>query len=557
MHARFWFEQEDMSKNALQHKFPELDETRRITLIIQDSESLLLAGKYDQYLKLVDETSPELLVRSPIILVYQATAMLFSEHPRQAILDVLTKAEQLAPSDALDGEISAIRAIIQSYTCNPEKGIKLSQKALSKIDPQQHFFRNLVERNLGVAYTLKNDLRNANTWFENLLMSSYKLEDWGGVLASYNYLTFIRKVQGRLKDAAVIYKKALGFIEEKGLELMPHSIKIISGYGHLLLQWHRLDDAKAYFKRAIQLAKMTDILYAYTAYQNLSEAFVQENDIRSALAAIQELRHLAQGKQDFYHHIHTQRTLAVEAHIHLEAGRGERAYAWLLSSSFDRLSANELLSRFGLELGYIVPIAVRIYIDKGQHDRAIQTLEAIIPKFIHQGAHAFLISALNALAVAYHQIGRSDKAIKALTKAIVLAEPEDDLGDFLILGGHLIPLLNDAMSGGIAPDFIRQLLSILAKFKSSQKSPAHDLNNIDPLSRREMDVLGLIAEGMTNQEIAKKLFLSTNTIKSHSIKIYRKLNVNNRNQAVSKARLLGILPGRPPGAYGGFAHMQP
>jgi LuxR family maltose regulon positive regulatory protein len=62
---------------------------------------------------------------------------------------------------------------------------------------------------------------------------------------------------------------------------------------------------------------------------------------------------------------------------------------------------------------------------------------------------------------------------------------------------------------------------------------------------------------MTNQEIAKKLFLSTNTIKSHSIKIYRKLNVNNRNQAVSKARLLGILPGRPPGAYGGFAHMQP
>jgi LuxR family maltose regulon positive regulatory protein len=70
---------------------------------------------------------------------------------------------------------------------------------------------------------------------------------------------------------------------------------------------------------------------------------------------------------------------------------------------------------------------------------------------------------------------------------------------------------------------------------------------MDPLSPREMDVLSLISKGMSNQEIANALFLSKNTIKSHNINIYRKLNVNNRNQAVCKAQLLGILPGKQQG----------
>ena len=73
-----------------------------------------------------------------------------------------------------------------------------------------------------------------------------------------------------------------------------------------------------------------------------------------------------------------------------------------------------------------------------------------------------------------------------------------------------------------------------------------------------MDVLKLISEGLTNQEIAQRLYLSTNTIKSHSIKIYRKLNVNNRNQAVSKARLLGILPSSQGQDYPhDFSHYRP
>jgi ATP/maltotriose-dependent transcriptional regulator MalT len=303
-----------------------------------------------------------------------------------------------------------------------------------------------------------------------------------------------------------------------------------------------VDKAKDYFKRAILLSKKTDIYYAHSAYHGLSEAYILENDPRSALATIQELRYQTQGKQDLYRTIHDQQTLAMEARVHLAAGRIERANIWLISSGIANLSPAELMSRFGFELGLILPVAARIYLARNNTEKAVQLLEDIIPYYIQQHANANLTSAFCTLAIAHQQAGRQEKAIRALTKAIELAETEDNFGDFMIAGERLIPLLYDALSAGIAPDFTSQLLSYLSAYHPNQRSSTNDLSTIDPLSNREMDVLKLISEGLTNQEIAQRLYLSTNTIKSHSIKIYRKLNVNNRNQAVSKARLLGILP---------------
>jgi LuxR family maltose regulon positive regulatory protein len=539
--ASVWFADRGLIDRSIEHALSAGDPALAASLIEESAENLLLAGKYDTYLRFLCRLSPQHLANSPKIAVYRATAMLFSEYPREEITQVLSQAEEMPGARTLEGEITALQAILKSYSDGPEIGIELSRRALAKIDRDNIFFRNIVERNLGVAYTLKNDLRNANTWFENLLLSSTRLEDWGGVLAAYNYLTYIRKVQGRLNDAGVIYKKALSFIEEKGLSLLPHSIKITAGYGQLLLRWHRIEEAKTYFKRAIALAKKSDILYAFTAYHSLSQALAMENDFRSALAVIQELRHFSQGKNDLYSQIHQQHTEAVEAKIHLDSGHLELAYAWVLSRKLNEPDGDHPRLRFGFEFGFVAPISAQILIAKGFYDQAIRLIESVIPSFIHQGAHAFLIRSLNALAIAHYEKGDSVKALNALAKSIAFAEPENNLGDFLFFGRQISELLYQAMASGLAPDFIGKLLSLSIDQQPGRPHPG-DSQAIDPLSKRELDVLALIAEGMTNQEIAKKLYLSKNTIKSHSIKIYRKLNVNNRNQAVSRARLLGILP---------------
>jgi LuxR family maltose regulon positive regulatory protein len=177
-------------------------------------------------------------------------------------------------------------------------------------------------------------------------------------------------------------------------------------------------------------------------------------------------------------------------------------------------------------------------------DKAREILRAVIPKFIHSGSNAYLIRALNAAAITYQKLGDTPKAIRALSKAIELAKPENNLGDFILIGRELMPLLYEMLQSGIEADFCGKLLTIYSDESNRTITVRHMMNTIDPLSKRELDVLQLIAKGMTNREIAGTLYLSANTIKSHSIKIYRKLNVNNRTQAVSKARLLGILPSK-------------
>ena len=508
----------------------------------KDSEALLLAGKYDLFLQLTESTRVEDLRKNPIILVYRAAAMFFSEYPTDVILKEIRKAEKLDQLCKLAGEIDALRAIINIYSDDPEKSIQQSQIALAKIDPKNIFFKNIIERNLGIAYTIKNDLNNANIWFENLLMSSYSLKDWGGVLAAYNYLTYIRKIQGCLTEAGVIYRKALNFIDEKRLSFMPHSIKIISGYGHLLLKWHKIDEAKTQIRRAIQLAKDTDIVYGFTAYQNLSAAFLKENDTRSALSVIQELRHLIQDKQDLYQDIHIKQTQVIEARVHLAIGRIDKAYEWLISSGINNISEQELSSKYGFQLGSILPTAAQIYIAKGQTDKAIQILDGIIPQFLNQGAITYLIQALCVLSVAQYQQSDFEKATISISKALRLAEPEENVGDCICIGRPLIPVISMISHESTCYSFINRLSGILSTIENKSITNQNETAHHSPLSHREMDVLNLIAQGMTNREIARELFLSANTIKSHSIKIYRKLNVNDRNQAVHKARLLGILP---------------
>jgi LuxR family maltose regulon positive regulatory protein len=74
---------------------------------------------------------------------------------------------------------------------------------------------------------------------------------------------------------------------------------------------------------------------------------------------------------------------------------------------------------------------------------------------------------------------------------------------------------------------------------SPLRGPESEL--VEPLSERELEVLQLIAQGLTNQDVATRLYLSLHTVKVHARNIYAKLGVKNRTQAVAKGKALGIL----------------
>ncbi len=100
-----------------------------------------------------------------------------------------------------------------------------------------------------------------------------------------------------------------------------------------------------------------------------------------------------------------------------------------------------------------------------------------------------------------------------------------------------------AWENGRHSDLKAATAGLLLHFESDESQPAHSSkhNLIEPLSKREIEILGLIAEGLTNREIALRLFLAVGTIKAHASNIYGKLGVDNRTAAVARARMLNLL----------------
>ena len=88
----------------------------------------------------------------------------------------------------------------------------------------------------------------------------------------------------------MIYKKALAFINQHNLENAPYSIKLISGYGHLLIQRNELEEAITFLTKAIDLAEETDPLYAHAAYHSLCEAYVRKGNFTKAFQVLSKFQ---------------------------------------------------------------------------------------------------------------------------------------------------------------------------------------------------------------------------------------------------------------------------
>jgi LuxR family maltose regulon positive regulatory protein len=195
------------------------------------------------------------------------------------------------------------------------------------------------------------------------------------------------------------------------------------------------------------------------------------------------------------------------------------------------------------EMEYIV--LARILIAEERLDEATRLLQQLL-EIAEVGARTSrAIEILMLQALATQAGGDTDQAMSALQRALTLAEPEGFIRIFVDEGPPMARLLYEAVTRGIAPDYARRLLAAFPDAApvptgpSISQTPDSDL--IEPLSGRELEVLALIAQGLTNPEIASRLFVSLNTVKAHTRNIYGKLGVHSRTQAVAKAKALGVL----------------
>jgi LuxR family transcriptional regulator, maltose regulon positive regulatory protein len=127
-----------------------------------------------------------------------------------------------------------------------------------------------------------------------------------------------------------------------------------------------------------------------------------------------------------------------------------------------------------------------------------------------------------------------------LKRGLILAEPEGYVRIFVDEGQVMTELLTGLSEAEGLKEYIRKLLSVFGKQSDAYfLPPSQPL--IDPLSDREVEVLSLVAQGLSNDEISKRLFLSVSTVKGHNLRIFGKLQVKSRTEAVARARELGLL----------------
>jgi LuxR family maltose regulon positive regulatory protein len=147
-------------------------------------------------------------------------------------------------------------------------------------------------------------------------------------------------------------------------------------------------------------------------------------------------------------------------------------------------------------------------------------------------------------ALALELKGEQDRALHVLGDALKLAEPGGIVRLFVDEGVPMARLLSNAAAQGITPDYVGKLLAAFeeeAKKSSDKSIPPTGQYPVEPLTHRELEILKLIAQGLSNREIGDKLFVALDTVKGHNQRIFGKLQVQRRTEAVARAHELGLL----------------
>ena len=227
---------------------------------------------------------------------------------------------------------------------------------------------------------------------------------------------------------------------------------------------------------------------------------------------------------------------AYQARIWLAQGELELARGW--ARDYRRIGATEYVRDFE------DCTLARVLLAEGQPGEASALLESLVPPVEANGRRGTLIEILALRALAQQALGEEAAAADGLARALYLAEPEGYIRIFVDMGPAMASLLKQAATRGVAPAYTSQLLAAFGEEHlhgvasyAPQMQPL-----VEPLTERELEVLQLLAEELSNAEIGQRLFISLPTVKSHTRNIYGKLGVHSRKQAVAQARALGILP---------------
>jgi LuxR family maltose regulon positive regulatory protein len=422
-----------------------------------------------------------------------------------------------------------------------------ARRALDLAATDDHATRGGPEALLGLACWTTGDLDEGFRWYArgmaSLDVAGYATDVIGGAVT----LAEIRIAQGRLRDAMSIYLRALRRAEQ-ALPVLRGAADMHVGMSELFRERDDLEAARQHLARSQELGPSADLpKNAYRRRLAMARLRELDGDVDGALDLLDEAERSF--NNDYSPDVRP--IPALRARVWAAHGRLEDALGWVGDRG---LSADDDLS-YLREYEHIT--LARVLLARHAADGAEPSLRAAIA-LLHRllpAAEAgkrtgsvIEILVLQALAAQAH--GDRPTALADLQRALSLAAPEDYVRTFVDEGAPMTALLRSAAPGRSTSSYVRRLLA--ASGAPDDQPVAQRL--VEPLSARELDVLRLLGSDLDGPHIASGLFVSLNTVRTHTKNIYAKLGVTNRRAAVRRAEELGLMPGtidgRPPRAVG-------
>jgi LuxR family maltose regulon positive regulatory protein len=372
-------------------------------------------------------------------------------------------------------------------------------------------------------------------------------------LNGYSHLALLQVFQGRLHTAATTYTEIERLVPGPDvLHALTGSPGYYFGMADLRREWNDLDAAESYLAPGMALVQgglATHPGVIVRGYMALAQVQQARGHGEAALMTLEAFIRLAQERRFFP--LLIEQATALRARLQLLQGDLPAALRWAEACG---LSLEDDID-FPHEAAYLTLARVRIA--AGQAETVAPLLGRLLADAKAKARMHSTIEILILLALSLQAHGDRPAALIALEEALALAEPEGYVRMFLDEGAPIAELLT-RMQRGSARIFSYQR-NLLAAFHDSQRAvnghrtqaggqaitlqtaPRAHQRWVEPLSEREREVLALVAEGLSNQEIAARLVVGVSTVKKHINNIFGKLAVRSRTQALARARELNLL----------------